>query len=286
MKAAPPGRELRYHRWTVHVKRHALERFQIHHPDAVIGDVMLAVNTGIPMARELAIQFLGREMGRQGPVERYVLAPDRWGLFVVTLERPPVLITYLRFGLSQHSVALRLWPLPPRVNAVPKDPPAVRVPDAPPLASVQAAATVSQNASPAPTAIKKQGRDKDSAKIAVFGENVFALQVGADVARPFGTSTALRWALIDNTPFERIDHDRGEPELIYRLKTCCGEWVGVRIHRQRGRLTASIDGPLPAPEMPTEAPEAFTNPSEAVAAPANRDATATTPPILHDVPSK
>jgi hypothetical protein len=79
---------------------HALDRFREHHPDASSDDLQHAISSGEPVDGDLVQALCGRS-GRASADDRFVLAPDARGIFVLVGES---VRTYLRLG----SVAQRI----------------------------------------------------------------------------------------------------------------------------------------------------------------------------------
>lgn len=91
------------------VTQHALERYQIHHPEAVYADVVNAWKYAHDTSPELAQQLLGRRRLDAG--RTYKVAPDFRGMFVTGANertRELRMITYLRFQLTQERLC-RGW---------------------------------------------------------------------------------------------------------------------------------------------------------------------------------
>jgi hypothetical protein len=96
------------------VTKHATERFRIHHPDAVSWDeIKTHVRFGTEVSGDVLAQALCWKQARRGT--RYVLSPDRRGVFVISnnADGSVVLVTYLRLGLRHYEWALNEWPLGP-----------------------------------------------------------------------------------------------------------------------------------------------------------------------------
>ena len=97
---------------TLRITNHAQERFQLHHPDAVTWDeIKTHVRFGVQISGDVLAQALCWRQVRPG--SRYVLSPDRRGVFVIA-DNPDgsvVLVTYLRLGIKHYEWALREWPL-------------------------------------------------------------------------------------------------------------------------------------------------------------------------------
>lgn len=94
------------------ITRHARERLQEHHPNIGIRGSLALLGAAIPMAAEVAAGVLART--DSGVQDRYLLAEDRAGIFVVVHcpERPipDVLVTYIRLGQAQQDLMWRLYP--------------------------------------------------------------------------------------------------------------------------------------------------------------------------------
>ena len=82
------------------------ERYAEHHPLALEDELLSAVARGIELDPKMAytISHRTREPTRG---DRFVLAPDRWGCFVIAAQ---TVETYLRYGLSQHEFVSAHWP--------------------------------------------------------------------------------------------------------------------------------------------------------------------------------
>ena len=103
--------------WQVVPTVHAIEAYRIHHPEAE----RLDVQRGLRDAEEIdpiAAHGLAGRVRAPNPGDRFFLAADRQGVFVVAAGRGPLagklaLITYLRFQASQVRFACQHWG-PPR----------------------------------------------------------------------------------------------------------------------------------------------------------------------------
>jgi hypothetical protein len=97
---------------TVFIRPHALERFQEHHPDATRFSLCRELERATEVEGAFLAPFLGRRL--EGVRDRYKVAQDGWGVFVLALNRNPeaffpwVLVTYLRFGVYQRETMVRL----------------------------------------------------------------------------------------------------------------------------------------------------------------------------------
>lgn len=80
---------------------HALDRYRLHKPDAETEDVELALHWGTPMSSEF-VQILTQRHKADNTC-RYVLSPDKMGIFVINKESDFV-VTYLRLHDSQRQV--------------------------------------------------------------------------------------------------------------------------------------------------------------------------------------
>lgn len=100
------------------ISEHALERYQLHHPGATGAQVLAELERGVEVSGDMARLLCGRrkphrrDRRRQAAADRYVLARDRRGLFVVAPDRGGVrrAVTYLRFGSAQEAFARDAWP--------------------------------------------------------------------------------------------------------------------------------------------------------------------------------
>lgn len=91
---------------------HALDRFREHHPGASRGDLYLSVGLGEEVEGPTARAMLGRAEPRQANDDRFILSPDRQGLFAlekINATRYRV-ASYLRFGPQQIQFADTWWP--------------------------------------------------------------------------------------------------------------------------------------------------------------------------------
>lgn len=92
---------------TFRLSSHAVERYQIHHPNANRHTVWRAFASGMPVNQERVRQILERSYVSLG--DGYILPPDRRGVFVI--NRDDVIVTYLRCS-EKHRRALRYrWPV-------------------------------------------------------------------------------------------------------------------------------------------------------------------------------
>ncbi len=219
----------------MYVSQHALQRYRIHHPAADADAALLAVNAGEPLARELAAQLLGRHTPGGERTEHFVLVPDRKGVFVVSLDRPPSLVTYLRFGPAQEALALRLWPRPETAGPTVADPPPMEVPESRPSADpAQGGVTV---------ATWPAVQSRNDARVPVLGDVVRLVLVEPTLAARLGGANAVRRAVAGVTAPEVRGTDRGEPTLHFALPDATGAPVRVRVHRVQGRLVVDLEPP-------------------------------------------
>jgi hypothetical protein len=128
------------------VSEHSVDRYRLFYPSADGRSILDAIETGTEVDWQAIWAFLGRR-GEPPSTARYILHPERTGVFVVICEpdrRWDRIVTFLRFyGLAQHTQACRLWPggspVTARTNwlsalqepAPKQEPVAVRVSDAP-----------------------------------------------------------------------------------------------------------------------------------------------------------
>ena len=107
----------------VWVSGHALDRLREHYPDAngwSAGQLLLAA---VEVPGDVVREMLQRAVAK--PSDRYFLAADRRGLFVLapsTRSGSPflyTLVTYLRFSPWQAELAERLYPLPAAPEVAP-----------------------------------------------------------------------------------------------------------------------------------------------------------------------
>lgn len=98
---------------------HAIDRFALHDPAADSDSVRQAVERSIEIAPMAALPLIGRNSTKVTR-SRYFLAEDRRGIFVAEDDGPvAVVITYLRFGPLQSSMALKIWPVEKKEAAAP-----------------------------------------------------------------------------------------------------------------------------------------------------------------------
>lgn len=98
----------------VWVSEHAIGRVAEHHPIRSRWDVVELIDRAIEMPLEVVLGILRRV--RAGPGDRYFLADDRRGIFVLATSRIPdsafvyTMVTYLRLSPSQIELVERLYP--------------------------------------------------------------------------------------------------------------------------------------------------------------------------------
>lgn len=95
----------------VYVSPHALQRLQLHHPKAGVRGALALLSRAEEVEPGLIAPFLGR--GLNAVRDRYFVSACRRGVFVIAKGRheggfPWALVTYLRFGPHQQSVAEQL----------------------------------------------------------------------------------------------------------------------------------------------------------------------------------
>lgn len=96
------------------VRPHALDRIRLHHPSVGVRGALALVRCAEEIPAGIAAPLLGRSL--EGVQDRYFLAHDRGGIFVIVRSQPQhtfgwVMVTYLRFGGYQQDVAIRLYGL-------------------------------------------------------------------------------------------------------------------------------------------------------------------------------
>jgi hypothetical protein len=98
------------------ITRHARTRLQEHHPNIGVPGSTAMLFRAMPVEPGIVAGLLHRQ--ESAVLDRYFLAEDRLGLFVVA-ERPDlkdesvtwrVLVTYIRFLPSQVAQVNALWP--------------------------------------------------------------------------------------------------------------------------------------------------------------------------------
>lgn len=99
----------------VWVSRHALDRVAEHHSITSRLDAVRLIDDSIEMAVEVVLTILRRVNAGSG--DRYFLAADRRGIFVLTPSAHPgspflyTVVTYIRFAPSQTELVSRLYPV-------------------------------------------------------------------------------------------------------------------------------------------------------------------------------
>ncbi len=84
--------------------QHALERFQVHHPDATHSDLVLAIEAGEKVDWRV-VWTLTQRRGEADSRDRFVLAKDSLGIFVVRrFDSYEMVQTYLRLSESQQAI--------------------------------------------------------------------------------------------------------------------------------------------------------------------------------------
>lgn len=102
---APPRRFVA----TIGASKHALDRYQEHHPDADWRDLIEDAQTGDEVEPQTAQSLAGRTSEARNT--RYTLARDRRGMFAIATDAMPhKVVTYLRFGEAQEEFARKHWP--------------------------------------------------------------------------------------------------------------------------------------------------------------------------------
>jgi hypothetical protein len=84
----------------IFVSKHALDRYRIHHATASNQEVLDAVKYGTEESYETAHVILGRNGLRRDESSKFIVAPDKQGMFVVSPEKnnysTHCVVTYLR----------------------------------------------------------------------------------------------------------------------------------------------------------------------------------------------
>lgn len=90
------------------VQYHAVERFQQHHPHLEEYGLLGALRRSWEVSAGVARSVCGRSPGGGAKGDRYFVADDCRGIFVVSASR--VLVTYLRMSYSQQNWLREAWP--------------------------------------------------------------------------------------------------------------------------------------------------------------------------------
>ena len=91
---------------------HAIDRYRVQHPYANNRLVVRAVENSIEIDTPVALKLAGRNP-EKSTRSRYLLAPDRGGMFVLEKDGyTDTVITFLRFGQVERAFTLRHWPIP------------------------------------------------------------------------------------------------------------------------------------------------------------------------------
>lgn len=98
--------------------RYCLDHYRFHHPEAEQADLVDAILLSEEIPSDIAMSLLGR---RRSTKDRYFLAPDRRGLFVLTKNN--TFFNYLRFQRQQTDFCKKHWPLPTLMKGKPAEVP-------------------------------------------------------------------------------------------------------------------------------------------------------------------
>lgn len=99
----------------VYVTLHARERLRERHPNVGVRGALALLGRSTEVTGPEIAPLLGRQLSAVR--DRYFLGDDRRGVFVVlgtdklrNGDRQWILVTFIRFGEQQETVAKRLWP--------------------------------------------------------------------------------------------------------------------------------------------------------------------------------
>lgn len=96
---------------------HALVSYRRYYPRAYLRHLLAAVDDAVEIPIDAVVAMFGRDGRRPTAADRYLLHPERSGVFVLEPNQREgyhgqlALVTFLRFyQLHQHVTAARLWP--------------------------------------------------------------------------------------------------------------------------------------------------------------------------------
>lgn len=84
-----------------------MDRFREAHANADFDALLASLNQSEDMPAQIATTLLQRRPDRSGIPSRFLLSPEREGLFVVANG---AVVTFLRLGLAQQEFCRRVYP--------------------------------------------------------------------------------------------------------------------------------------------------------------------------------